>query len=198
MPIYIQNTSERLILASSSPRRRELLSECGLTFEVLPSHADEQIEPGETPREMVERLALLKGREISGRFPDAWVIAADTTVTIDGAILGKPENAEDAVSMLSRIQGRWHEVWSAFALLNRSRSVELCEATCTRVRMTALDQEQIRRYVSTGEPMDKAGSYAIQEQGVQLVDEVSGSYTTVVGLNVPALVRALRAHQVIR
>jgi septum formation protein len=183
--------NRRIILASSSPRRRELLSQAGIPFEVVVSGCDEAEVPGEGPQAMVERLALLKAETVAREHPEAVVIGADTTVWIDDRALGKPESAAAASEMLARIAGRSHEVWGGIAVLSRAAGVERVWSHQTRVTMVALDAATIEWYVRTGEPMDKAGSYAIQGLGAQLVWSIEGSYSNVVGLNIAALVGVL-------
>lgn len=181
----------RFILGSSSPRRRELIAACGLSPEIVPSGNDEAVMPGEAADEMVLRLALEKARDVSRRHADAYVLGADTTVEVDGAILGKPADAAEARSMLGKLQGRTHFVYSAFALLGPQGKILAHECSQTQVEMGALSADAIRAYVATGEPLDKAGAYGVQERGAFLVSRVEGSYTTVVGLNISAVVEAL-------
>lgn len=176
-----------IILASSSPRRKELLSQAGVAFTIVVSGCDETPIPGESAREMVERLAVVKAAVVADQHPHAYVIGADTTVCIDGEVLGKPESFEDACSMLRKIQGRTHEVLGGIAIINRAHGLEKRWSHATKVTMAPMTEEVIARYVRSGEPMDKAGSYAIQGLGLQFVDTVEGSYSNVVGLNISAL-----------
>jgi septum formation protein len=176
-----------IILASSSPRRKELLSQAGVAFTIIVSGCDETPVPGESAREMVERLAIVKAAVVAAQHPHAYVIGADTTVCIDGEVLGKPESFEEACSMLRKIQGRTHEVLGGIAIINRSQALEKRWSHSTKVTMAPMSEEVIARYVRSGEPMDKAGSYAIQGLGLQFVDSVEGSYSNVVGLNISAL-----------
>ncbi len=176
-----------IILASSSPRRKELLSQAGVAFTIVVSGCDETPIPGESAREMVERLAVVKAAVVADQHPHAYVIGADTTVCIDGEVLGKPESFEDACSMLRKIQGRTHEVLGGIAIINRAHGIEKRWSHATKVTMAPMSEEVIARYVRSGEPMDKAGSYAIQGLGLQFVDTVEGSYSNVVGLNISAL-----------
>jgi septum formation protein len=140
---------------------------------------------------MVERLALVKAEAVAVSHPDAFVIGADTTVEVDGESLGKPESPEDACRMLGMIQGRSHNVWGGIAVLHRGRQISRIWSHVTEVHMRSMTAREIARYVETGEPMDKAGSYAIQGIGLQFVDSVQGSYSNVVGLNIAALMLAL-------
>ena len=180
------------ILASRSPRRRDLLEQIGLTFEVIPSDADETLLPGETPGEHTRRLAEAKARVVAENHPDRWVLGADTTVVIDGRILGKPADPSEAREMLAAISGRWHTVVSSFCILNASAPRSEAATVETRVFIGSLTPKEIRWYIATGEPMDKAGSYAVQGIGAFLVERIAGSYTNVVGLPLAETVSAFR------
>ncbi len=184
---------QRIILASSSPRRRELLGNAGIEFSVVVPGCDETPAAGEGPQQMVERLALAKAETVAGMHPEALVIGADTTVCIDGRALGKPESAAEARAMLATIAGRTHEVWGGVSVVRRAAGVSLVWSHATHVTMSPMTQEEIVRYVESGEPMDKAGAYAIQGLGLQFVESVSGSYSNVVGLNISALMQKLRS-----
>ena len=183
----------RFVLASASPRRSQLLRELGLRFSVRPADVDEAAHAGESGADLVHRLALAKARARveAGEI----VLAADTVVVIDGAILGKPADAEEAGEMLARIAGREHEVFTGIALATgEARGARLASRIeRTAVRMRALSGLEIARYVATGEPLDKAGAYAIQGLGSTLVAAIDGNYTNVVGLPVPAVIDSLRA-----
>lgn len=176
-----------IILASASPRRKELLSQAGVAFSIVVSGCDETPVLGESATEMVERLAVIKAAVVADLHPDSYVIGADTTVCIDGEVLGKPESFDEACSMLRKIQGRTHEVLGGISIINRSKELEMKWSHSTKVTMAKMSEEVIARYVRSGEPMDKAGSYAIQGLGLQFVDAVDGSYSNVVGLNISAL-----------
>jgi septum formation protein len=177
----------RLILASASPRRRALLAGLGLTFELRPVDLDESVRPDEPPRDYVERLAGEKaaasaamvdgGREL--------VLAADTTVVLDGALLAKPTDPADARRMLALIAGREHVVLTGVALADTTHGAAASTVVSSRVRMAPLAAAEIDWYVATGEPLDKAGSYAVQGLGAMFVEEVIGNYTNVVGLPLP-------------
>ena len=190
--------SNRLVLASSSPRRKELLTSLGLTFDIVPSSADETVRKGESAQAMVERLAVEKAKIVAQKYPDAWVLGADTTVVIDGKILGKPESEQEAEDMLCTIQGRTQSVLGGLALVNLSRGVVRVESHESFVDIAPMTIDEIRRYVKSGEPMDKAGSYAVQGIGAYIVDRITGSYTNVVGLNLTATIRLLREFGVVR
>lgn len=175
-----------LVLASASPRRTLLLDMLGLRHEVVPSDADETLLPGETPAGHVERLARAKAGVVAARRPDALVIGADTVVVLDGEVLGKPARRQDAVATLLRLSGRDHVVFSGIAVV-AAGSVHSAVST-TRVRFRTFDEAQARRYVATGEPLDKAGSYGIQGLGAALIDGIEGDYFTVVGFPIAAFV----------
>jgi septum formation protein len=182
----------KVILASASPRRHELLEQAGVVFSIKVSGCDETPVPGESAREMVERLALVKARAVAEGDPQAFVLGADTTVSIDGESLGKPESFQDACLMLQKIQGKTHEVWGGIAVVCLAQGLIECWSHKTYVTMRPMSDEAIKRYVETGEPLDKAGSYAIQGIGLQFVDSINGSYSNVVGLNVAAVMEKLR------
>ncbi len=184
--------AHRVVLASSSPRRRELLSQAGIQFTIVVSGCDETPIPNESAREMVERLALVKAQAVAETERDAFVVGADTTVFIDGEALGKPESAAEAEQMLTKIAGRTHEVWGGIAIVHRERGIARVWSHMTKVTMVSLHPETIAWYVQSGEPMDKAGAYAIQGLGLQFVESVEGSYSNVVGLNISELVRVLQ------
>jgi septum formation protein len=175
-------TLESLVLASSSPRRKELLEGLGLSFDVVPSGIDETLVPGEPPPDQAARWASEKASAVSTFLPDRWVIAADTIVVLEGSILGKPADSGSAASMLRRLSGRRHEVMSGICLMNRTRGFSRAKSVVTEVEFKGLTEEEIDAYVRTGEPLDKAGAYGIQGVGAFLVRSVCGSYTNVVGL----------------
>ncbi len=171
-----------LILASASPRRLELLSLAGVPVKVVPGSVDETFLPEETPEAHVARLARAKTEAAASRFPKRWVLGADTVVVLDNEILGKPKDREEAGKMLTRLSGREHRVITAYCL-RRSSPAKIREKTVTtRVVFKTLSPGEIRWYIGTGEPFDKAGAYAIQEKAAFMVREIFGSYTNVVGL----------------
>jgi len=185
-------TNRPIILASGSPRRHELLSQAGVSFEIKVSGCDETPVSGESARQMVERLALVKAQAVAAYYPDSFVIGADTTVYINDESLGKPTSVEEAHSMLRTIQGKTHEVWGGIAVVHASSKLTECWSHVTSVTMRPMDESAIRAYVATGEPLDKAGAYAIQGIGLQFVDRIEGSYSNVVGLNIAVLMEKLR------
>lgn len=178
------------ILASASPRRRALLAGAGLQFEVRPAHLDETPHPGERPAAHVRRLARAKAGAVHGEA----VLAADTTVDLDGEILGKPVDAADAVAMIRRLAGRRHLVHTGVALRVRGRTWAF--VAHTPVWFRPLTDAEIAAYVATGDPLDKAGAYGIQSAGGAVVDRVRGSYTNVMGLPLRETIELLRRHGV--
>jgi len=181
----------RLILASKSPRRYELLSQLGLDFEVIPSRVMEDFLQNESPQDHVIRLAETKVRDVAGRYPDCWVIAADTIVYINGSILGKPKNQEEAMEMLRRLSGQEHWVLTGFSVCHLEKGKNDKEAIQTKVKVKTLNRTEMEWYVQTGEPFDKAGGYAIQGIGSFMIESIRGSYTNVVGLPLCELIQML-------
>jgi septum formation protein len=175
-------TPPPLVLASQSPRRAELIGRLGLQFETLPADIDESYFSGETPSQHAERLSREKAQKIAGERPDALVVGSDTIVVVDGDVLGKPRDVEDAVQMLMRLSGREHEVHTGVAVALGKRVESSLERV--KVRFRALDEAACREYVATGEPMDKAGAYGIQGFGSALVEGIEGDYFAVMGLPV--------------
>jgi nucleoside triphosphate pyrophosphatase len=182
-----------LILASSSPRRISYLSQLGIRFRPARPDVDETPLDGEKPRPYVRRVALAKARFVSRRRPRAWVLAADTIVVLDGAILGKPRDESEARRMLARLSGRTHQVMSAMALVCSAAEKELSRLSLTRVQFREMDPAEIRWYVRTGEPTDKAGAYAIQGLGGFFVRRISGSPSNVVGFPVETFYHLIRS-----
>lgn len=180
-----------IILASRSPRRRELLGQMGISdFIIRPAVGEEKAVPGLSPAQLVEALSLRKGLEVaSGAAPGDLVIAADTVVAVDRQVLGKPQSREEAVRMLTSLSGRTHTVYTGVTLCRDGEVLTEHEATAVRFR--SLTPEEIEAYVSTGEPMDKAGAYGIQGFGALLVEGIEGDYFNVVGLPVCRLGRML-------
>ena len=178
----VRESTGTIILASRSPRRAELLTAAGISFEVLAADIDEAPQPSELPVAYVERLAIDKARAVLALRPHARVLGADTTVTVDGHILGKPRDADDAARMLRMLSGRAHDVHTGVALVS---AAGVCSAVeTTRVWFTPMTDEDIAWYVATGEPEDRAGAYAIQGLASRFVPRIEGSYSNVVGLPV--------------
>ncbi len=182
----------KLILASASPRRRELLASIGLEFEVLPSNVPEVHREGEAPEEYVARLSRDKAEALAKAHPSRWVIAADTTVLLGEQLLEKPVDAADAARMLGAIAGRTHIVYTGVTLENAERAYRDTRVAESEVRMLPLSPAEIEWYVRTGEPLDKAGAYAVQGIGAMFIDSIHGSYTNVVGLPLATLFLMLR------
>ena len=176
----------RVVLASQSPRRRQLLELIGIPHEVRPADIDESLVVGELPERYVERLAREKSEVVAATENDALVIGADTTVVIDEIILAKPNDVIDAEEMIRRLSGRSHTVMTAVAASYRGRTVSAVEVVDVTFR--PLDDDEIRRYVATGEPMDKAGAYGIQGYGATIVRRIDGDYFAVMGLSLVRLV----------
>ncbi|HEV7705850.1 MAG TPA: Maf family protein [Gemmatimonadaceae bacterium] len=182
--------SPRVILASASPRRRELLDLVGIAHEVIPADIDETYRDGEEGAGHAERLAREKGETIAARHPDAIVIAADTIVLVDGLVLGKPRDEADAARMLAMLSGQTHVVLTAVAVTYRGRMRSGVESV--RVTFRTLDRERIGAYIATEEPMDKAGAYGIQGFGAMLVERIDGDYFAVMGLALARMVDLLQ------
>jgi len=181
----------RVVLASASPRRHELLGMIGIAHEVDPADIDESVRAGESDTDYALRLATEKGLAVAARHPDALVIAADTIVVVDGRIFGKPVDWADACRMLRVLSGRTHVVHTAVAVVrDAGRRVE-SEVESTRVTFRELADSEVAAYVATGEPMDKAGAYGIQGYGATIVERVEGDYFTVMGLALRQLVSLL-------
>lgn len=179
-----------VILASASPRRRELLSLILREFRVIPSDFNESLVPAElAPPEHVLYSSLMKARDVGASFSNSLVIGADTIVVIDEAILGKPSDSADAARMLKMLSGRTHYVYTGIAVVQGG--AERAEVECTAVSLRELTDDIISRYISSGEPMDKAGAYAIQGRGAVLIKSISGCYPNVVGLPLYALSKLL-------
>lgn len=181
-----------LILASKSPRRRELLAQMGLTdFQIHPAMGEEVAPPGLTPPELVQALALHKAREVAQHHAQAGdlVIGADTIVVLDGQVLGKPRDEAHALEMLTALAGRAHHVYTGVAVLQDGQ--ELAQVEDTTVWFRDASPEELKRYIATGEPMDKAGAYGIQGRGGLLVSRIEGDYTNVVGLPIVRLATML-------
>ena len=183
------NELVRLILASASPRRADLLREAGIDVEIQPANVDEDVAPHEVPEAYVRRVAEAKARAISGREPGRLVLAADTAVVVDGEILGKPTGSEDAARMLRLLSGRTHQVVSGVCLLKDHERVVETVVEVSTVEFAALSAAQIAWYVGSGDSMDKAGGYGIQGLASRFVTRIEGSYSNVVGLPIAVVYR---------
>jgi septum formation protein len=187
----LPEVNPKIILASNSPRRRYLLELAGLKFRVIPSAIDEAALPADDPALLVRGLAKAKACDVAERYPQSWVIAADTIVVVEGRILGKPGSEAEARDMLARLSGRTHQVLTGYCLCCRGRDRLISEVVSTDVLFKLLTPVEIDWYVRTGEPFDKAGAYAIQGIGTFLVKRINGSYTNVVGLPVCEVIEQL-------
>jgi septum formation protein len=180
-----------LVLASASPRRAEVLTSLGIPFEVDRPAMEESLRPGETGERAASRLSAEKAAEVAARHPGRWVLAADTLVLLQDTVLGKPRDEAHAREMLRQLSGREHRVVTAVHL-RKAPGPDLETVEESRVRIAPLEEEEIRWYVATGEPLDKAGSYAVQGLGARFVESVNGSFTNVMGLPARSVYRLLR------
>jgi septum formation protein len=183
------------VLASASPRRRELLARTGVRFEVSPSNLPETAHPGEAPAELARRLAGEKAAAVARRLgprPRRWVLGADTIVVIDGEALGKPDDRDHALALLRRLTGRRHRVLTGVALVASDTLEQRHALVESRVQMRSAGEAELRAYVATGEPLDKAGAYAAQGAGRELIEEIEGSESNVIGLPLEETLALLR------
>ena len=180
-----------LVLASNSPRRSFLIKQIGIPFEAIGTTIKQEILPHESPRDHVQRLAEEKAESIASLRPRQWIIGADTIVLVNGDVLGKPRDPSDARRMLRTISGRQHQVMTAFCIRNKSLGARSLGVVQTDVIIKELSSQEINAYISTGEPMDKAGAYGAQGIGSFLIREIRGSYTNVVGLPTREVVEEL-------
>ncbi|MEW6184963.1 MAG: Maf family protein [Thermodesulfobacteriota bacterium] len=180
-----------LVLASGSPRRRALLKDLGLRLKVVPTEMEEIPRRGEDPVAFAKRMAREKAERVSLSYPDLWVLGADTIVVLDGKILGKPRDGQEAGKFLRFLSGKTHQVVSGFCLRHWNNKQALCRSVSTQVTFKALTAGEIDWYVKTAEPLDKAGAYAIQGRGAFCVRKIRGSYTNVVGLPLAEVLEVL-------
>ncbi len=194
-----QINHEKIILASQSPRRKELLARAGINFDIVVADIDEEALPYEAnPGAYANTLSRLKAEHIAKRHPSAWTIGADTIVVVDNLILGKPKGYDGAVKMLSSLNNRTHSVFTGFTITNPSREISISKSVETRVVFKHLSPEEINWYAATDEPYDKAGAYGIQGIGAFMVKEIFGSYSNVVGLPVCEIIETLTRLKVIK
>lgn len=186
-------TAGKLILASASPRRMELLKLLGLDFEALPSGIEETSRIGETPEEHVLRLSAQKVLALSSSYPEAWVIGADTVVVLDGGFMGKPATIAEAKIMLKKLSGREHQVHTGFTIARKITDILLQEAVTSSVFFKHISEEELNWYAGTDEPYDKAGGYALQGRGALFISRITGSYTNVIGLPLCEVVNLLKS-----
>jgi septum formation protein len=182
----------RIILASASPRRAELLKQIGVEFEIAPSEVGEQPHPDEAPADYITRIARAKVIAVARKRETGLVIGADTVVVLDGRLLGKPADEADASRMLRVLSGTWHAVMTGVALFDAATRREVADYDKTLVKFAQLTDAEIEWYISTGEPMDKAGAYGIQGRAGLFVEEIAGNYYNVVGLPIPLVYRLAR------
>ncbi|MEA3332668.1 MAG: Maf family protein [Pseudomonadota bacterium] len=190
-------TISPLVLASQSPRRRKLLNQMGIEFSLASADIEEVQWVDEKAVDFVVRMACEKALAVAADHSDCWILTADTIVVIDDEILGKPEDVNDACRMLAQIAGRWHQVFTAFTLHHQIKEKTITLYDTSRVKIAALNQDVIAAYVAGGEPLDKAGSYAVQGVGGAFVEAIEGSPTTVIGLPLHLVMTQLLNNQII-
>ena len=187
-----------LVLASASPRRQDFLARLGLQFQVAPADIAETLLPGESPEPFARRMAAAKAEVVARERLDACVIGADTVVALDGTVFGKPRDPDDALAILQALRGRTHQVITGVAVVCPTRGIGEVFTVTSEVSFAAFPDEILRAYIATGEPMDKAGAYAIQGRGAFLVRAIGGSCSNVVGLPVHDLVSVLLHHRLVQ
>lgn len=179
---------KRLVLASKSPRRQQILQGLGLQAQIIPSNIIEEVPRGVPPQEVAIHLALQKARDVASRLDyQALVIGADTIVVLEGEIMGKPGSPQEAFDMLSKLAGKEHEVITGIALVDSGGNVEIADYQSTRVKMKEVDSNRLWKYVETGEPLDKAGAYAVQGKASVFIERIDGCFFNVMGLPVTRL-----------
>jgi septum formation protein len=183
---------KKIILASASPRRRELLSKIGLKFSIEKSNIREDLDLKLNPKQLAEMLSYRKACKISKKYSNAVIIAADTLVVLNNKIIGKPKNPKDAAKILNKLSGKAHSVITAFTIIDTKTNKSVTKSVETKVFMKKLTEEEIKYYVNTEEPSDKAGAYAIQGFGGIFIEKIDGDYYNVVGLPLTALIRELK------
>jgi len=189
MPI---SSTATFILASASPRRRELLRSMGLKFKTIPAHVDEDYIEGESPRKHVERLSHTKAFAIAKKYPNAWVLGADTIVVLDRLILGKPKNKTQAKEMLKKLSGREHKVFTGFAVTQVASKVSHSDVVQSTIKFKKISAAELEWYIACDEPYDKAGGYAVQGKGAYFIKSILGSYTNVIGLPLCEVLETLK------
>lgn len=194
-----QINNEKIILASQSPRRQELLTQAGLSFEIIAAEIDEKaLAVSKNPASYAQTLSQMKADHIGKTQPQAWIIGADTIVVVDNTVLGKPENKTAAVTMLKALNNKPHSVFTGFTVCHPSRQISISKAVETRVVFKDLTNEEIQWYADTNEPYDKAGGYGIQGIGAFMVREITGSYSNVVGLPMCEIIETLSDLEIIQ
>ena len=190
-------SKDLFILASESPRRREILKSVGLKFKIVPAHVNEKYLAGESPRQHVKRLACDKAMAVALKYPEAWILGADTIVVIDGMILGKPKNEAQAKNMLQRLSGREHKVFTGFSIVRIASNAIQTKVVQSAVKFKTISPEELKWYVACDEPYDKAGGYAIQGKGSYFIQSIRGSYTNVIGLPLCEVLETLKTFKAI-
>jgi septum formation protein len=187
---------KKIILASSSPRRQYLFRQMGFDFEILPSNIEENFDANLSPEENALSLSKAKAFDIAKHYQDGFIVGADTIVVLDGKIMGKPENDNNAISMLKKLSGREHIVYTAFTIVDRPSNTYVSEIEDTVVKFRKLDKEEIFKYVKSGSPADKAGAYGIQDDyGALFVERIEGCFYNVVGFPLTKFYIALKQFQ---
>lgn len=182
----------KIILASGSPRRKQILEQVGLNFTVEVSDYEEKSIPGVSPSEFVETLSLEKANVVAKNHNDAIIIGADTIVVLDNQILGKPKTKQDAREMLKKLSGNTHSVFTGFTIIDTVNKRTITNHVETKIRFKNLSEEEIRAYIETGEPMDKAGAYGVQDKGALFVEHIEGDYSSVMGLPIVKIFEILK------
>lgn len=183
---------QKVILASGSPRRKELLEKLGIEFIVEPSGYEEDMGMSMSPKDLAKQLSSGKAKDIAQNYTDALVIGADTLIAFSGKVLGKPHTEDKAIETLKELSGREHSVITGYTIIDTKTGKVVSDAIETKVYFRNLTEEEIKAYVATGEPLDKAGSYAIQGKGVLFVDKIEGDYNNVIGLPLTQIALALK------
>ena len=183
---------QKIILASASPRRKELLTKIGLEFEVIPSNYDEKLSDDNFSYEKIETLALNKAKDVVSKVSEGIIIAADTVVVLDGKILGKPHSKQEAKEMITSLAGKTHEVITSIAMIDVQTYKILVKSTTTKVTFRKIEADEIERYIQTDEPYDKAGAYAAQGLAAVFVEKIDGCFNNVVGISVFEVHRMLK------
>lgn len=190
---------QKFVLASQSPRRRELLQTLGLDFRIVVDNSSEKADFGLPPSEIVKKLALQKAQNVSVYCkPEEIILAADTMVVFCDSVFGKPSDEQEARKMLSRLSGNTHEVYTGFCIMNTKSGRVYTDFECTQVTFMSLSDEEIENYIRTGEPMDKAGAYGIQGMGALFIEKINGDYFNVMGLPLCKLGKALKEEFIIK
>ena len=183
---------KKIILASQSPRRKDLLQQVGLKFEIDPSNYEEDMSLKMEPLKLVEYLSLGKAKDVAERHKDAIIVSADTIVTLDGEVFGKPKTAERAKYVLCKFSGKAHTVLTGFTIIDTETNKQITKSVETKVYFKSLSEKEIDAYIATGEPLDKAGGYAIQGLAALFIEKIEGDYFNIVGLPIFPLMEALK------